>query len=102
MSGKAKEDYVNILNARHDYLPNGIQLPDCHVQSYFFGEGAVWTFSLEPHTEEQIQVMKRFASVFALTFRRYKDLKKAEPQAREATIEAALERIRGKAMAMRN
>ena len=37
-----------------------------------------------------------------LTFRRYQDLKKAEAQAREATIEAALEKVRGKAMAMHN
>jgi hypothetical protein len=44
--------------------------------------------------------MKRFASVFSLTFRRYQDLQKAEAQAREATIEASLERVRGKAMAM--
>ena len=46
--------------------------------------------------------MKRFASVFSLTFRRYQDLKKAEAQAREATIEAALEKVRGQAMAMHN
>src|SRR5258708_11463027 len=46
--------------------------------------------------------MKRFASVFSLTFRRYQDLKKAEAQTREATIEAALEKVRGKAMAMHN
>ena len=46
--------------------------------------------------------MKRFTSVFSLTFRRYQDLKKAEAQAREATIEAALEKVRGKAMAMHN
>jgi hypothetical protein len=74
--------------------------PDVHVQSYFFGEGAIWTNSLEPHSEEQKQTMKRFASVFSLTFRRYQDLQKAEAQAREATIEASLERVRGKAMAM--
>jgi signal transduction histidine kinase len=40
--------------------------------------------------------------VFNLTYRRYLDLKKAEAQAREATIEAALEKVRGKAMAMHN
>ncbi|HEU4862120.1 MAG TPA: hypothetical protein VFT15_19885, partial [Chitinophagaceae bacterium] len=101
MSGKVKEDYVRILDARRDYLPTGMQeLPDSHVQSYYFGEGFVWTFTLQPHSEEAKQVMKRFASVFSLTFRRYQDLKKAEAQAREATIEAALERVRGKAMAM--
>jgi len=57
---------------------------------------------LQPHSEDDKQVMKKFASVFSLTFRRYQDLKKAEAQAREATIEAALEKVRGKAMAMHN
>ncbi len=103
MIGKDKEDYIRILDARRDYLPNGIQqLPDCNVQSYFFGEGAVWTYSLQPHSEEDKQVMKRFTSVFSLTFRRYQDLKKAEAQAREARIEASLERVRSKTMAMHN
>ena len=103
MSGKDKEDYIRILDARRDYLPAGMQeLPDSHIQSYYFGEGFVWTFTLQPHSEEDQQVMKKFASVFSLTFRRYQDLKKAEAQAREATIEAALEKVRGKAMAMHN
>src|SRR4030095_873181 len=48
------------------------------------------------------QVMKRFAAVFSLTFRRYQDLKNAEAQAREARIEASLEKVRSKAMAMHN
>ena len=101
MSGKVKEDYIRILDTRRDYLPQGMQeLPDSHIQSYYFGEGFVWTFTLQPHSEDDKQVMKKFASVFSLTFRRYQDLKKAEAQAREATIEAALERVRGKAMAM--
>jgi len=101
MSGKLKDDYVRILDARRDYLPNGMpSLPDCHVQGYYFGEGYVWTFTLQPHAEEEKQVMKKFASVFSLTFRRYQDLKKAEAQAKEATIEAALERVRSRAMAM--
>jgi signal transduction histidine kinase len=103
MAGKDKEDYIRILDARRDYLPNGLQhLPDSHVQSYFFDEGAVWTFSPEPHNEENKQVMKRFAAVFSLTFRRYQDLKNAEAQAREARIEASLEKVRSKAMAMHN
>ncbi|HEY5772604.1 MAG TPA: ATP-binding protein, partial [Chitinophagaceae bacterium] len=103
MAGKDKEDYINILNATPNYLSQPIkEFPDVHVQCYFFGEGAVWTNSLQPHSEEDKQVMKKFASVFSLTFRRYQDLKKAEAQAREATIEAALEKVRGKAMAMHN
>ena len=103
LTGKDKENYIAILNATPNYLSQPIkEIPDVHVQSYFFGEGGVWTNSLQPHSEEDKQIMKRFASVFSLTFRRYQDLKKAEAQAREATIEAALEKVRGQAMAMHN
>ena len=101
LAGNDKDDYIRILNTTPNYLSQPIKdIPDVHIQSYFFGEGAVWTNSLQPHSEEDKQVMKRFTSVFSLTFRRYQDLKKAEAQAREATIEAALEKVRGKAMAM--
>ena len=101
LAGKDKEDYINILNATPNYLSQPIkEFPDVHVQSYFFGEGAIWTNSLQPHSEEDKQVMKRFAAVFSLTFRRYQDLKKAEAQAREAQIEAGLERVRSRTMAM--
>src|SRR6185312_2381192 len=47
-------------------------------------------------------IFKRFAGVFGQTYRRYLDLQKAEAAAREAQIEAALERVRSKAMAMRS
>ncbi len=40
--------------------------------------------------------------MFGQTYRRYLDLQKAETQAREAQIEASLERVRGKALAMYN
>jgi hypothetical protein len=101
LAGQEKEEYIKILNATQGYLPQAIQqFPDVHFQVYYFNEGGVWTNSLQPHSEEDKQVMKRFASVFSLTFRRYQDLKKAEAQAREATIEAALEKVRSSAMAM--
>jgi signal transduction histidine kinase len=104
LTGKEKEDYYKILFATPGYkLTDDLhELPDQHFQSYFFPEGAIWSFSLKPHSETENQVLKRFTAVFALTFRRYQDLKKAEAQAREATIEAALEKVRGKAMAMHN
>src|SRR5260370_10917872 len=44
--------------------------------------------------------MKRFARVFNLTYNRFNDLQKAEAQAREATIEAAMEKVRSRALAM--
>jgi signal transduction histidine kinase len=101
LAGDDKEKYIKILNATQGYLPQAFQqFPDVHFQVYYFNEGAVWTNSLHKHTDEEQQVMKRFTSVFSLTFRRYQDLKKAEAQAREAKIEAAMEKVRARAMAM--
>src|SRR5205085_3941822 len=47
-------------------------------------------------------IFKRFAKVFEQTYTRFLDLQKAEAQAREAKIEASLERVRSKTMAMHN
>ena len=51
-------------------------------------------------SKDRFQILSRFANVFSLTYTRYKDLQKAEAQAREAQIEAALERVRARSMAM--
>jgi signal transduction histidine kinase len=67
-----------------------------------YSEGAFYVWSDKPYTGDEIKVLKRFNAIVDLTFRRYLDLEKAEAQAREATIEASLERVRGKAMAMQN
>ncbi len=101
LAGQEKEDYINVINSHQNYLPKSIvEFPDTHFQSYRFDQGNIWTYSLQPHSESDREIMKRFASGFALTFRRYQDLKQAEAQAREAQIEAALERVRARTMAM--
>ncbi|MBK5272423.1 MAG: hypothetical protein JJE22_15565, partial [Bacteroidia bacterium] len=68
----------------------------------FFSHGMILTTTPEPLPDESMNLLQRFADVFNLTYRRYLDLQKAEASAREATIEAALEKVRGKAMAMHN
>src|SRR4029078_6164845 len=65
-----------------------------------FRDGSLFAFLDTPFNNETRIVMKRFANVFDLTYKRFLDLQRAEAQAREATIEAALERVRAKAMAM--
>ena len=45
--------------------------------------------------------LQLFAKVFEQTYTRFLDLQKSEAQTREAQIEAALERIRTQALAMR-
>ncbi|MEX2603029.1 MAG: hypothetical protein WD361_02440, partial [Gracilimonas sp.] len=57
-------------------------------------------YNLEKFTHEEIDVFKRFGTVFGQAYTRFLDLQKAEAQAREAQIEAALERLRAKAMSM--
>ncbi|MGG2319971.1 hypothetical protein, partial [Salmonella enterica] len=57
-------------------------------------------FSAIPYTEEENKILMRFAKVFEQSYTRFLDLQKAEAQAREANIEAALERVRAAMMAM--
>ncbi len=71
------------------------------IHAAFFSRGNLSFSTSEPRPAETVQLLERFASVFDLTYTRFLDLKQAESQAREATIEAALERVRSKAMAMR-
>jgi hypothetical protein len=49
---------------------------------------------------EAHDIFKRFGKVFEQTYTRFLDLQKAEAQAREAKIEAALERVRSRSMSM--
>lgn len=63
-----------------------------------FRDGYLLVSSLKPFPEELI--FPRFAQVFDQAYTRFLDLQKAEKRAREAEVEASLERVRTKAMAM--
>ena len=79
------------------------KLDDCsslHYYFYSFGTGSIGISTYNAVTEEKKNVLKRFRNVFDLAYKRYIDIAKAEAQAREAQIEAALERVRAKTMAM--
>ncbi len=53
-------------------------------------------------SDDDNKILKRFGNVFEQSYIRFLDLQKAEAQAREAQIEAALERVRSRSMAMFN
>ena len=57
-------------------------------------------YSTKLLSEGEIEIVKRFSKVFEQAYVRFLDLQKAEAQAREAMIEASLERVRSKAMSM--
>ncbi len=78
----------------------GVSIPTFQIMHCaFFSQGYLLFISYEPVPEVH-DVFKRFAKVFEQTYTRFLDLQKAEAQAREANIEAALERVRSKALAM--
>ncbi len=103
MSGKDVVKYYTALNNEPDYpfLRDLNTLPKIEYHNSFsFPEGILFAFSPNPMSDEAAMVLERFANVFGQTYRRFRDLQKAEEQARESQIEAALERVRSKAMAM--
>jgi len=65
-----------------------------------FQGGSLIMVTLETPDETSRALLRRFANVFGLAYRRFADLKQAEAQAREATIEAALEKIRSRSLGM--
>ncbi len=60
----------------------------------------IGNYSSQPYSDEENNIIKRFANVFDQAYRRFLDLQMAEAQAREAQIEASLERVRAVAMGM--
>ena len=53
-----------------------------------------------PYSEEENLILMRFGKVFQQTYTRFLDLQKVEAQAREAQIEAAIEKVRNRSLAM--
>ena len=66
-----------------------------------FSVGCLYAWSENPYNETEIKILKRFASIIDLTFRRYIELQKSEANAREAVKQAALDRVRAEIASMR-
>ena len=72
-----------------------------YVCSFTFSNfGGLQTVGDEPLSDSNLDILERFGKIFDLTYTRFNDLLKAEAQAREAQIEAALERVRSRSMGM--
>ncbi|MBL7722085.1 MAG: nuclear transport factor 2 family protein, partial [Chitinophagaceae bacterium] len=88
-SGEYKDPRLNKISALYYYF-------------YSTGVGALGISTFSPISKEEVDVLKKFRNVFDMAYQRYIDIQKAEVQAREAQIEAALERVRARTMAMQN
>ncbi|MCF1751643.1 ATP-binding protein [Mariniradius sediminis] len=83
-------------------LDAGIPFPTFQIDHLAnFSHGNL-LFITSEHFPEMHDTFKRFAKVFEQTYTRFLDLQKAEAQAREAQIEAALEKVRSRTMAMQS
>jgi hypothetical protein len=71
-----------------------------HYYFYSIGPGALGLSTYVPLVSQQLDVFRRFHKVFLLAYKRFMDINQAEAQAREAQIEAALERVRTASMSM--
>ena len=78
------------------------QLSGLYYYLYSIGTGSIGISTFEPAHREHVDILKRFRNVFALAYQRYTEILFAESQAREAQIEAAMERVRSRSMAMRS
>ncbi|MCA0930863.1 nuclear transport factor 2 family protein [Lutimonas saemankumensis] len=108
LKGKNKDNWDEILvEGFFKKLPrkvkNAMKAPKQIILSGSFNKyGLIQTAGLEPLSTENKGILKRFSQVFEQNYNRFLDLKKAEKQAREAQIEAALEKVRARTMAMQS
>jgi hypothetical protein len=107
LEGAVKKDWDDFLFVETElsHLPDfviaGMKAPErVYLNSSFNSFGNLTLASLEPLSNEHFDILLRFAKVFDLTYTRFNDLKQAEAQAKEAKIEAALERVRARSMGM--
>ena len=101
LRGVEIKDYYAAMNpqvAFPDFVKDAVQ----YGHYFFFKEGGVFAWKDKDLSEEQLQIFRKFTSVLSLTYRRYLDLIDAEAQTKEAIIDAALEKVRGKAMMMQS
>ncbi len=105
--GEEKRVYDELLLSQEGWvdapqsLKDGIRsVPEVHVSSAKLGSGWIQIASVERLPEKMESLLRRFGAVIRMMNTRFQDLKEAEAAAREAQIEASLERLRGRAMAM--
>ncbi len=104
-NGSFEDDELNVFRK---YRKQDNQFPDplldnadaMHYYFYSIGPGGLGLTTYKALPKAGLKIFKRFHKVFTLAYRRFIDLETAIAQAREASIEAALEKVRAAAMSM--
>jgi hypothetical protein len=102
MQGAARKEWINYCADHSKVLIGfyGETIPDRTYHLYKFSNGYMGAASPGDISTESWDLLQRATSVFSLAYTRFSDLQLAEAQAREAQIEAALERVRSRTLAM--
>jgi class 3 adenylate cyclase/DNA-directed RNA polymerase subunit N (RpoN/RPB10) len=107
LEGLEKKVYDEYLFNETEFrrVPAAAQAASRAMEKYvvtfsFSNFGGLQTVGNVPLSDANLGILSRFGKVFDLTYTRFNDLKLAEAQAREAQIEAALERVRSRTMGM--
>ena len=108
-SGKMKQSFDEIFFVQTEFrnVPDEakkvmIGLESVKLSTAFINYGALQALGTKPLSEENANILQRFAKVFEQTYTRFLDLQKSEAQARESQIQLALERVRARTMAMQH
>jgi len=101
MEGRELNNFREWRKQNHQF-PDPIldKLDTAYYYFYSIGLGGLGLTTYKPLPKEELEIFKRFHNVFTLAYSRFVDIEKAIAQAREAKIEAALERVRSISMAM--
>lgn len=109
LDGDIKKSWEKYLFTKTDLknFPEGVKkqmqsVKKIYLSDAFMKYGVLQAAGPEPLPQDKTEILIRFAKVLDQSYTRFLDLQKAEAQAREAQIEAALERVRSKTMAMQN
>jgi signal transduction histidine kinase len=103
LSGVAVTDWVRYITQQIGMPVNpGLVKEKRIISCAFFSQGLIGTTTSEPLSPGIIHLLERFASVFEQAYTRFLDLQRAEKQARESQIEAALEKVRSRSLAMQS
>ena len=107
LEGEEKKVYDEYLFNETEFrrVPPAAQAASRAMEKYvvsftFSNFGGLQTVGEAPLSAVNMDILSRFGKVFDLTYTRFNDLQKAEAQAREARIEAALEKVRSRTLSM--
>jgi len=95
------EKYIEFADIYQNELDQG-NITEVWATSAGFGPGFIGCDFLQEPNDWVKKILQKMASAFGMAYQRFLDLQKAEAQAKESRIEAALERVRSRTMAMQN